>query len=463
MRIKNLVVRLSVLAALLAAGRTARAGSAGAEPFDFLFLDVGARAVAMGGAYTALPSESEALHYNPAALGRGERYETMFMHNQYLSPITQEYVGFASPRGWGAQLNYLTFGRVARTTISSPDGTGGTFGINDMALGFGYGREMGPGLRAGAAAKILREQIDNVTASAYAADLGALYALPGDSRWTLGAALQNIGPTVKFQQAAESLPWLLRLGAAREFKALDKTSTLALDILKQRSQGPAVALGAETWVAPSFAVRLGFDGRNDAGIGITAGFGWKREDFQFDYALSPLGELGSAHRLSATLRWGNNDGDGGSGASGVISSALLPPVVQSTTTAEPDRKLQAADEFLKLDLTAQAEKELVDVGALLGPDDPRQIRRSLRLGDLHRKLGRMAQAKSAYTDALTLAIRLGLRDSNAADSYAGMGYCLVNEKKDDLAIRFFEKALEAGATSETSKAVQAELLRLRKR
>lgn len=461
---KKALSALALALAALAAGRAASAGSAGGEPFDFLSMDAGGRPVAMGGAYTALAQDSEALVYNPASLGRTDRYETTFMHNQHLAGVTQEYVGFASPRGWGAQVNYLSFGRVARTTVSSPDGTGGSFGISDLAVGAGYGRELAPGLRAGAAGKILRETVDNISASGYAVDFGALWSVPGPERtWTFGAALQNLGPSVRFQGASQHLPWTLRLGAGRELTALGNPSAVAFDLLKERSESPSVAFGAESWIAPAFAVRLGYSGRYDAGPGITAGFGWRRREFRFDYAITPLGELGSAHRLSATVRWGGKDSEGLVPGQGVVSETLLQRVDRSTTSAEADRRLAAVAEFVKLELTPQAEKELADVAPLLEPDDPRRVQRLQLLGDLHRRQTRLREAKAAYTEALTLAIRLGLRNVYAADAYAGMGHCLVAEKNDDLALRFFEKALETGASGETAKGVQAELARLRKR
>lgn len=72
-----------------------------------------------------------------------------------------------------------------------------------------------------------------------------------------------------------------------------------------------------------------------------------------------------------------------------------------------------------------------------------------------------AEAKAAYTEALSFAIRLGIKDRYAADAYAGMGRCLASEGNKDLAIKFLEKALEAGAAPDTQQAVQAELLKLR--
>ena len=85
-------------AALLAAMWPNEAHCAGAEPFNFLFMDSNARATGLGGAYTALAADANALWYNPAGLARVRRYEATFMHNEHVEGITQEFVGFAAPK-----------------------------------------------------------------------------------------------------------------------------------------------------------------------------------------------------------------------------------------------------------------------------------------------------------------------------------------------------------------------------
>ena len=77
--------------------RALAAPAAGTEPFNFLALDADARAVALGGAYTALATDANALLYNPAGLGLVRQSQIAFMHNQYIAGLTQEYMGLATP------------------------------------------------------------------------------------------------------------------------------------------------------------------------------------------------------------------------------------------------------------------------------------------------------------------------------------------------------------------------------
>ena len=196
----------------LFASPAAFAGAAGGDPLNFLFLDANARAVAMGGAYTALATDANALLYNPAGLGAVERHEATFMHNEYFQGASQEYIGYASPRGVGANVNSLRSGDVARTTISNPDGTGlGGANLSDLSLALGYGRPLGDSLRLGAGMKYIRETIAGISASGYAADLGALYSVPAARGLALGLSVQNLGPSIKFQSAKENLETLGRM------------------------------------------------------------------------------------------------------------------------------------------------------------------------------------------------------------------------------------------------------------
>ena len=294
-----------VILSLLALAVPVSAGSAGAGPFNFLFLDANARGVALGGAYTALASDANALHYNPAGLGRAGGGQATFMHNQYFQDISQEYFAYASPWGWGAMLNYLDFGGAQRTTISNPSGTGlGEANLTSLAAGFGYGREILPGFSAGTGLKYIRESIAGETGTGYALDLGLLYSPKALKGVSFGAAVQNMGSSVRFYEDTESLPLNLRAGAAYAFSVKGLPVLLAVDAVKQLHEDAYACAGGEVVLAGKFPVRLGYSGRNDDGSGITGGLGYARNSLGFDYAFEPFKELGATHRFSVTYKWG---------------------------------------------------------------------------------------------------------------------------------------------------------------
>ena len=304
---RTLKATLAIVLALLlgAAGPASAAGTAGTEPFNFLSLDANARAVAMGGAYTALATDANALLYNPAGLARIARNEATFMHNTDVAGIFQEYGAYASPQGWGVNFNYLNAGTVGNTTISNPTGAGlGTSGLYDLALSGGYGRKIGDSLSLGAEIKYIRETIAGISGQTAAFDFGALYSVPKLTGLALGLSLQNVGPTVKYEGATQNLPLTIRGGAAYDFDVLGEKSAVSFDLIKERSSTVVAAVGLETVLVKMMPIRLGFTSNNDAGIGITTGVGWIYHDMAFDYAFVPFGALGNAHRLSVTLRWG---------------------------------------------------------------------------------------------------------------------------------------------------------------
>ncbi|TPW21913.1 MAG: hypothetical protein FD126_203, partial [Elusimicrobia bacterium] len=96
---------------------------------------------------------------------------------------------------------------------------------------------------------------------------------------------------------------------------------MSLDVVKPRGHDVEVAVGLESVLMDRMPLRLGYDMRNEAGLGLTAGFGWRARDFSVDYAFVTFGELGNAHRVSASVRWG----PGGSEEPAPRPKAVRPP------------------------------------------------------------------------------------------------------------------------------------------
>ena len=439
-----------LLSLLLALAPAARASGAGADPFNFLFLDADARPVAMGGAYTALAADANSLLYNPAGLARVRGHEATFMHNQHFVDITQEYAAYASRWGWGANINTLRFGDTARTTYSNPSGSGlGSVGMNSMALGAGYGRELLPGLRAGAGVKYIRESIAGVSASGYAADLGLQHDasfLPGLS---LGAAVQNLGPSVKFQRDSEKLPLNLRFGTAYAFSLLGLGHTAAFDVTKERSESPLYAFGFETLAAGSLPVRFGFSTRNQAGPGVTAGIGWRTENLRLDYAFVPYGELGSAHRFSVTVRWGK--------AEDLSARAEARAREEFRSRDNPNARFSSADRFLAAGQASAARRELELARGMLSPGDRRQVLYFQKAGEAAMLDGETDEARELFISGLREARRLETAGPAVAASYIGLARCYEELGRPDLARQSYEKALEVDPTAAQVSQVRAAL------
>lgn len=415
-------LRLSLFC-LLAVGAPARAASSGSELFNFLFLDANARAVAMGGAYTALANDSNALLYNPAGLGKVSQHEATFMHNQYFAGITQEYIGFAARQGLGFNLNYLNSGHVARTTLANPSGAGLAYtGLQDWALGTGYGRSLGPDLALGAGVKLIHETNAGTSAQGYAFDLGALYALPMVPGLSLGLSFQNMGPVVKFHNTKEHLPFNYRAGAAYVFTALDFDSAVSLDVTKESNENILVAFGAETVISKMMALRLGFNNRNTVGTGITGGIGWFYKNYSLDFAVVTYGPLGLTHRASATVRWGGE-------------------------SQRPARRQEAPKEEAR-----EADEP--------GPEQVRALDRAGYNAWLKKDI---QNAKASFLQSVEMAEKLSLKDSKVAETYAKLGLCWVTEGNPSEAADAFNKGLNHNPSEGTRRFIQEQLRKLEAR
>lgn len=450
---------------VLTGARLSQASSAGAKPFNFLFLDANARAVGMGGAYTALATDVNALLYNPAGLGRVRRHEATFMHNQYFEGITQDYLAYASPLGWSANINYLSFGDVARTTLSNPDGRDlGSTGLSDLAFGTGYGRALNEDLTVGVGAKYIRESIAGISAHGFALDLGVLYAVRALERFTVGLAVQNIGPSVKFQSDKENLPLNLRIGAVYDF-SIGKNPflnmggheyTISFDVTKQRSEEALIAVGIETLVAKMMPVRVGFNTRNDAGTGVTVGLGWTSRVLALDYAFVPFGDLGSTHRISATWRWG-------AGQEASWSGTKSKPHGRhriKTTPETPEDHFMIADALIDKRGFKEAKNKLRAAYRMFEGKDQRRVRYHERLGHIAYLKKDISKAKNHFMQALELASVLGFTGSDVADSYLGMGLCLIEEQDLRTAEQYLYAALKTRPSPETRHRAKGELNKL---
>ena len=331
-RVNRIVAGLAATAGalLLSAGAAAKVFDEAGVSAPFLKIAQGARASAMGEAFTAAAEEASAVHYNPAGLASLDALSVQLSHAFYLQSITYQFVGVAQPLAalfhqfdtsggrlpaytktpdWGVLglgFVYLNAGSFDKT-----DNTGapaGSFTPQDFAASLTYARAFGP-LDFGATAKLVSTMIDR-SAKTYAADLGARYRTGWeDHPWTFAAAVTHMGGKLKVGRQQDPLPLTVAVGQSFRFAP---ELLVATDFISPKDDAPYLALGAEFSRSVKkdldAALRLGYstvhasDGLGGI-AGLTAGAGIAFPHVRFDYAWVPFGLLGQTHRFTLAFRF----------------------------------------------------------------------------------------------------------------------------------------------------------------
>ncbi len=186
------------LAAPAFAGNEDRIGTAGAQE---LRIPVGSRGVAMGGSAIAAVTGTEAIFWNPAGVSALEGTETTFSYQQYIADIAVNFAAVATQIGdlgtLGISAKIISAGDIEVTTVSSPDGTGETYGPSFSVVGLTYSRRLTDRVSFGANAMYVNERIHRETANGVAFDFGFMYD-PDIGGLTFGAVIKNWGPEMRF-------------------------------------------------------------------------------------------------------------------------------------------------------------------------------------------------------------------------------------------------------------------------
>jgi len=304
-------------------------GQPGTSVMPVLRIEQGVRLAAMGGAGIGAVDDASAIYWNPAGLGRVQADRYALSHHQWFAGIKDEVAHAALPSGAGAfGLGLVYSGEPGIEFWDVNNVPGDTFRTWNGALSAGYGFAVAPDYYIGAAVKGFYQ--DLYTSSGYggAVDIGfACQPLPF---LRLGATGRNIG-FATYGSGNEPMPMEVGVGGGLAFGPVHAM----LDVLLPLSGSPSLHVGAEYLPVPEFAVRLGYQtGPQDLGTlgalsGLTAGLGVGVGPLSLDYAITPYGKLGMAHRigLAATL----SPKGAGSVRLKVVDGTSMDPLAASVT------------------------------------------------------------------------------------------------------------------------------------
>lgn len=288
----------------------------------FLNIDIGARAVGMGGAFTCMENDASALFWNPAGMPRIQGGAISLNHTQWIADTKMYAIaatyGIGNLGTFGLTLMAMDNGSIERTIPDLSTSRGfyidGTFGVVQWVAGLAYGRQLTDKFTFGAQVKYVYQDLgetDIVDWSREAAiydtlesmknqkgtvafDFGTIY-YTGFKDLRIGMTVRHFSQSVKYSFESYNLPVTFRVGVAMNVLSLVPDMKLhalqvCIDAVHPYDKGERIHFGCEYLFKNLLALRAGYRTNSDIGS-FSAGFGITTRvkngpEFGFDYAYS---------------------------------------------------------------------------------------------------------------------------------------------------------------------------------
>jgi len=307
----------------------------GTSAANFLQIGLGARGVAMGEAASTNAADISGVYWNPALAVQNPGHQVYFNHVEWFADINLNFgaavLDFGDLGSFGIMFSSLGTDQMEVTTELYQEGTGALFTASDLMLGIFYAKALTDKFNIGGTFKYINSTIWNMSADAFAVDVGLTYVTPYEPI-TLGMSISNFGSEMQMtgtdlavrydpdptaignnggvigsaHTRLWDLPVLFRFGIAWDVVKTENHSFLLVgDILYPSSQANYLNAGVEYGFLDSYFIRAGYRQLflEDAEGGLTLGIGVNVFDIIVDYAYSDRGLLNSVQYFSLGVKF----------------------------------------------------------------------------------------------------------------------------------------------------------------
>lgn len=291
---------------------------------QFLKVDVGARAAAMGGAFMMVGDGATAMFYNPAGMAMMQHSVDFFSsRTQWIADISYNALGVVKNlENWGTVgLSVIAcdygddiIGTRVATTLAGYEKTG-TVDVGAYAAGLTYARSLTDKFTVGGQIKYASQHLGSSVlkeggkavkneVSGFAYDFGTIF-YPGFRSLRVGMSIRNFSGQFQYEDTPFQLPLTFTVSAAMDVLDFigehESPLLLAIDAVHPRDYTERIHLGGEYWYNNMIALRAGYKFNYDE-EGFSAGIGFKHTiagiNMKLDYAYSNMDVFDSVNRFS---------------------------------------------------------------------------------------------------------------------------------------------------------------------
>ena len=264
----------------------------------WLSIPVGARASALGNAYTAMANDASAVFWNPAGLAYAEGRHLFLNQNQWIADINLSTAAASWNAGsygvFGVHLSTVDWGTLNGTRRDPGSSTGyeetGEFSPSHFLVGLSYARRISERFAIGGNLRFLHEDLGSTLVGSLADpeeftaktdllafDFGTIY-YTGYRDLRIAMSFQNFSKEVVYREEYFSLPLTFRVGVAMGLmdfvtsKDSPHSVTMSLDAIHPRDFGERVHVGLEYGFNDLVFLRGGYKSNYDQ-EGFAAGAG----------------------------------------------------------------------------------------------------------------------------------------------------------------------------------------------